>query len=91
MARETSRADRVLVWLVLAGLVLGGLATTAVAFTAEGVLSRYSAADEHPDHDAAMPMDAAPTADHAGMTMPMDATPTMDHSHMPMPMATSTP
>jgi hypothetical protein len=31
MAGETSRADRALVWLVLAGLVLGGLATIGTA------------------------------------------------------------
>lgn len=90
MASETSRADRLLVWLVLAGLVLGGLATTVVAFAAEGVLARYSAAEADPDHDGNMPMNA-PTMDHGGMDMPTDAVPTMDHTGMPMPMPTTMP
>lgn len=49
MEPETSRADRVLVWLALAGLVFGGLATMAVAFSAERVLANLSAADA-PSH-----------------------------------------
>ena len=103
MAPETNRADRVLVWLVLAGLVFGGLATTAVAFTAEGVLASLSAADAN-DHGAASDMaHEAATEVHqdepAGHTdvgqgdataMPVTTALPSGNNGMAMPMATAT-
>jgi len=90
MTPETSRADRVLVWLMLAGLVLGGLATTVVAFTAEGVLSGLSAT-EADGHDAmeGMPHDAP---DEGDAHMPDDGQADMPAGHdMAMPSHTAPP
>lgn len=97
MTPETSRADRILVWLMLAGMVLGGLATTVVAFSAEGVLAGMSATATE-DHDASggeQHQDAGD--DHADapaghdMTMSTSTAPSSQGHDMTMPMQTPTP
>jgi len=94
MTTETSRADRVLVWLMLAGLVLGGLATMVVAFSAEGVLARLSATQAE-GHDAAGSDAHDETDDGHGEvpaehSMPMGTGASSGDHDMSMPMTTVT-